>query len=99
MSKSLILLSLAGTLLAPGAGLAQAAGQTPDRHEGVFQFSPLPRGYCANRQRQGFKPESVPARLQRLGDLPPAYVIRLLAGTPPPYDPCATAGPALVRVK
>ncbi len=103
MSKPLILLTLAAALLAPAAGLAQPSAQTPDRHPGVYQFQPLPTGYCASRQQQDFKPDSAPARFQRLGELPPAYSIRLSARlsaiTPPAYDPCATVAPALVRIR
>lgn len=100
MSKHLILFSLAAALLAPAATQAQAA----DRHAGVYQFAPLPTGYCEGRRRQDYRPESTPARISRLGDLPAAYVIRLTAQAAPTeatpaYDPCATVNPALARVK
>lgn len=100
MSKHLILFILAVALVAPAA----ASAQTADRWPGVYQFAPLPNGYCADRQRQDFNQLG---HRWSLGSLPSAYLILLKAkpaaatesGRGPAYDPCAKPGPALVRVR
>ena len=109
MTKRLI--PLAAALSAIGAAGAAFAGQ--DRHPGVYQFAPMPPGWCAGHQPQDWAPEGPPARITPLRDLPPAYMIRINAPPPPsplwagppaqasrlPYEPCARVSPALVRVR
>ena len=88
------LIPLAASLSAVAAAGAALAGG--DRHPGVYQFAPLPPGWCAGHQPQDWAPEGPPARLTPLGDLPPAYVIRINApaSTPPPPSPLWAGPPA-----
>ena len=109
MLKSLIFLGVS-TSVALAAGAARSEG---DRHAGIYQFTPLPQGWCATRPPPAAAPSAAAPRLQKLGDLPPAYVIRLSATPPAPppvfgaqaeahppgYDPCATVAPTLMRVR
>jgi hypothetical protein len=114
MSRSLICLTAAALLIATGVAAAPgAANAGADRHPGVYQFTPLPPGWCAEQRRQGYEPAEQPARVTPLGALPPAYVIRIAAQTPAAgeprtapgqpgqlgSDPCMRVSPALVRVK
>jgi hypothetical protein len=83
MLKSLIFLGVSAGL-ALAAGAARSAG---DRYAGIYQFTPLPQGWCAARPPPAAAPSAATPRLQKLGELPPAYVIRLSGGTaasPPP---------------
>jgi hypothetical protein len=77
MPKRLIFLAVAAAALSGASNAAAAA----DRHPGVYQFAPLTPGWCAT-QAQGWRPKESPARLARLGDLPPAYAIRVNAPAP-----------------
>ena len=88
MPKRLIFLTVAsaGLIAATGAHAAQ------DRHPGVYQFSPLTPGWCAT-QAQGWSAKDAPARVARLGDLPPAYVIRVDAPTAPSPKPYGQLAP------
>ena len=91
MIKRLIPLAAALSAIA-AAGAAFAGG---DRHPGVYQFAPLPPGWCAGRQPQDWAPQGPPPRITPLGDLPPAYVIRINApASAPPTSPPLRAGPA-----
>jgi len=94
--KTLFLSLLVTTgVLAPGIG---AAGPS-DRHPGVYQFAPISGSVCAGKERER-RVQPRRERLQKLGDLPPAYVIRLTETKPPLYDPCATVeGVVLQRVR
>ena len=91
MSGRLFRLTLVGAVLAPAAAL----GTPSDRHPGVYQFMVLPEGYCASAQRQAGPVQ--PPKLSRLGDLPPAYAIRLTAPSavgPPAASPLTSLPPA-----
>ena len=91
MIKRPIPLAAALSVIA-AAGAAFAGG---DRHRGVYQFAPLPPGWCAGHQPQDWAPEGPPARITPLGDLPPAYVIRINApASGPPRDSQFLTGPA-----
>jgi hypothetical protein len=86
---------LAAVVLTPSVGLSAPS----DRHPGIYQFNPVSPAVCAGKERERRLTPPRRERLQRLGDLPPAYVIRLsnagpAAGAPrpfvaPAYDPCA----------
>lgn len=56
--------------------LAAAAVSTPsaDRHEGVWRFTDAPAQHCIEEVRRA---EAKPKRPEKLGELPPAYAIRL----------------------
>src|SRR5258705_13403097 len=96
MKPDLLPLLLAAVVLAP----FPASAAPSDRHPGVYQFTPLAPGECAQRQRER---RLVPRRerMWKLADLPAAYVIRLGDSKPAPragsarafaapaYDPCA----------
>ncbi|MGA0599595.1 hypothetical protein ACO2Q3_02710 [Caulobacter sp. KR2-114] len=115
MSAHLISLAAGALVLAWVSAAPDTAHPAADRHAGVYQFEPLPEGWCAGHAPQSYRPQA-PARLTPLGALPPAYVIRLTATAPAPleaapptaapppasqgpYDPCARVGPAVVRVR
>ncbi len=83
------LIPLAAALPATFAAGAAFAGA--DRHPGVYQFAPMPPGLCAGHQPQDWAPEGPPARITPLGDLPPAYVIRI--------DAPASAPPSRFRFR
>lgn len=83
MPKRLIFLTVTAAALIAATGATAAQ----DRHPGVYQFTPLTPGWCAT-QAQGWRPDEAPARVERLGELPPAYTIRINAPTrvaPKPY--------------
>jgi hypothetical protein len=96
MKRRFFLLFLASAVVAQ----ACAAAAPSDRRPGVYQFTPISPSVCAGRQwERRLAPR--PERLQKLGDLPPAYFIRLgdVRTAPiarprpfaaPGYDPCAT---------
>lgn len=106
MSAHIIPLAAGAVVLAGAAAIPNAAHPAGDRHAGVYQFVPVPQGWCAGHTPQAWRRET-PARLIPLGELPAAYVIRLGASAPraptpeakPAYDPCARVGPAVVRVR
>lgn len=77
MPKRLIFLTVASIALTTATGASAAH----DRRPGVYQFTPLTPGWCATQPQAWRKPDA-PARAERLGDLPPAYVIRIDAPTP-----------------
>ena len=91
MKPLLALLLLIVALAVP----AIAFSGPSDRHPGVYQFRPERPGECATRERER-QVAPRPVRPQRLADLPPAYVIRLVSPQRPPraaatpaFDPCA----------
>ncbi len=93
MKQESLALLLVAAVLAP----SQALTATADRHPGIYQFAPISPMACAAKQRER-RPAPRPERLQKLGDLPPAYVIRLAAierpatraFAAPGYDPCGS---------
>jgi len=115
MTRHAISFAAAALAVAAAAAIPNTANPAADRHAGVWQFAPLPEGWCAGHTPDAWR-QQAPARLTPLGALPPAYVIRLTApaAAPPsdspfvggpgptpkgPYDPCARVAPALVRVR
>jgi hypothetical protein len=88
---------LALLLLIASAAAPPLAGAAPsDRHPGIYRFRASRPAECALKERQALRR---PVHPSKLGDLPPAYVIRLSNPAPPRQapvdDPCAT----LERVK
>ena len=91
MKPLLALLLLIIALAVP----AIALGGPSDQHPGVYRFRPERPGECAARERER-QVAPRPVRPQRLGNLPPAFVIRLVdpqrssrAAAAPAFDPCA----------
>jgi hypothetical protein len=64
--KAVAVLIFAAALAAPAAAA--------DRHEGMYRFAPAPEQHCREQVREM---QARPTRPLRLGELPPAYAIRL----------------------
>lgn len=73
MLKSMIFFGVSASLLIP----ATAAWSQGDRHPGIYRFTPLPPGYCAEAPPPATQPQATTPRVRTLGELPPAYVILL----------------------
>jgi hypothetical protein len=73
MKPRLVCLALSSLIAAPALAWSAPA----DLHSGIYQFRVPAPGECALRQRER-APVVRGQRPQRLGDLPRAYVIRLV---------------------
>lgn len=67
--------ALAVALLAALVAVPAVAAAGPsDRHPGFYKFAPASVETCREQHKQSLK---VPAKPQRLTELPPAYAVRL----------------------